>query len=55
MSLAALDNAIYSALVDDRAVTVCFFDPQVMAPPLTRNMYPVVEQSPSEFAYAALA
>ena len=35
----ALESATYSASVDDKATTLCFFDRQVIAPPAARKTY----------------
>ena len=42
-SLAASDNAIYSASLVDKAVTDCWYDLQLIAPPLYINSQPVVD------------
>ncbi len=42
-SLPALDKATYSASVVDRAITVCFFERQVIAPPAARKTCPDVD------------
>ncbi|OAE18131.1 hypothetical protein AXG93_4101s1180 [Marchantia polymorpha subsp. ruderalis] len=43
-SAPALDKAIYSASVEESAIDFCFFDVQLMVPPLSWKQYPEVDR-----------